>query len=170
MLGIALTPVLIGGITAAVSALGPSSPTVAITPPAGFQAVTDAYYGYAVPRAWGADSSATDATGDYLYRGAGGWAGETLRDRGTPPVAGEAAPPSLGVFAEPHPVPFTLVGGRGVTVPGASAALAFQLVRGGRVDAQVLDVWTAGSRTELWLAVHADPATTRAVLGSLRGA
>ena len=43
------------------------------------------------------------------------------------------------------------------------------LTRPGGFQAVAIDAWQAGSGAEVWLLVHADPATTATVIGSLSG-
>jgi hypothetical protein len=162
------TPLVIAAIGAAISLGGPPEPTVSVAAPAGYQPITDAYFGYVIPKSWSQNDSATTDTGIYYYQGPGGWVGETLGNRSTPPTLGEAGPPSLGVFGTATAQPFQLTGGHPVTVPGTTMAYAYTLVRDGTPTASVIDAWASGSTTELWFAVHADPATTSTVVGSLR--
>lgn len=168
MIVVCATPLVIVGVAAAVSVFGPAAPTVPVSTPPGYQAISDAYFGYVIPKEWKENDSATTDTGDYYYEGPGGWAGEVLGQRSDPPVLGEAPPSELGVFGAAQAMPFTLTGGRSVTVPGTTVAWSYRMVRNGSVVASVVDAWVAGSSSEVWLAVHADAATTTSVLTSLR--
>lgn len=167
MLAIGMTPLLVGAVAAVVYLIGPSEPSVAITPPAGYQAITDAYWGYAIPAGWTQDSAYTDSNGDFFYRGTGGWAAETLRIRAEAPTLDEAPPSTLASFGQLRPSPYQLIGGARATVPGADAAWSYTLVRGS-TTARVLDAWVRSSKTEIWLVVQADPQVSATVVSSLR--
>lgn len=162
------SPFVVAGVGYAVAESGPAAPMVSVAAPAGYQPIADAYFGYAIPRPWRENDSATTTTGTYFYTGPSGWVGEVLAERATAPALGAAGPRALGTFAERVATPFSLTGGRPVTVPGATVAYAYTLVRDGRPTARVVDAWAAAERSEIWLAVAADPATAATVVGSLR--
>ena len=168
LLAIGATPLLVGLIAAAVYMVGPSEPTVGLTPPPGYQAIADAYWAYAIPKAWTQDSAYTDSNGDFYYQGRNGWVGETLRIRDRAPTLGEAPPATLESFGQLRPARYTLRGGTATAVPGADAAFSYRLVRGSTVSG-VVDAWLKGSRTEIWLLVDADPTVRSTILSSLRG-
>lgn len=168
MLVVCATPLVVVAVAAVVSATGPAQPSVSVTVPAGYRAISDAYFGYAVPTTWAENDAATTETGTYYYQGPSGWVGETLAQRSTPPPLGEAGPAALGVFGSTAPVQFQLVGGHPTTVAGTTMAWAYELRRDGVDVGPVIDAWASTSSTEIWFAVHAAPATTSAVLGSLR--
>lgn len=137
--------------------------------PAGYRAIADAYFGYAVPAGWKQQVSYTDANGDISYGGTGGWAAESLRVRATPPVPGQGAPAELGLFGETRPTPYTLSAPTPTSVPGTRVAYRLEMTRPGGFQAAVIEAWQAQSQTLLWLVVKADPSTTSTVVGSLAG-
>lgn len=168
LLVIFVTPLLVVLIALVAFTLGPSEPSVQLTPPAGYQAITDAYYAYAIPSAWSQDPAGTDNNGDFYYRGTGGWVGETLRIRDTPPVLGESPPPALASFGQLRATPYQLTAGSAATVPGADAAWSYDLVRPGAAPDRVVDAWVRSSHTEIWLVVAAGGPASSTIVSSLR--
>jgi hypothetical protein len=164
---IGLTPLAVVIIAAIVYLVGPSEPSVALTPPPGYQAITDAYWAYAIPTGWSQDSAYTDSNGDFLYRGAGGWVGETLRIRASPSTLGEQPPLTLASFGQVRSTPYQLANGRPTTVPGATVAWSYDFLRGGVVSS-VVNAWIQGSRTEIWLLAHGTPTQNSTIVTSLR--
>lgn len=144
----------------------PKGPT--ITAPAGYHAVTDGYFGYAVPASWSTNPAYTDSAGDIDTSGPNGWAGEHRAYRLSPPVLGEAPPSSLQAFGMPRATPFQLVGGHAVHVQGAAAAFAYTATRPGGFRATVVDAWNSRTAVEVWLMVQAPPGVTATVLSTLR--
>lgn len=168
LLIIFVTPLLVVVIALVAFTVGPSEPSVQLTPPAGYQAITDAYYAYAIPSAWSQDPTGTDNNGDFYYRGSGGWVGETLRIRDTPPALGESPPPALASFGQLRATPYQLTSGSVATVPGADAAWSYDLVRPGAAPDRVIDAWVRSSRTEIWLVVSAGAPASSTIVSSLR--
>src|SRR5690242_10076767 len=88
-------PALVLGAGALVAALlsdSGGSPVHPVNVPAGFRAISDGYFAYAVPAAWSQSSAYTDDVGDLDLQGASGWAAEHLAGRTSPPGSNEAAP------------------------------------------------------------------------------
>jgi len=166
-----LAPALVIGVAALVVTLAVSSSGSSVHPsnvPAGYQAVSDGYFGYAVPSSWSQSSAYTDDVGDLDTAGQSGWVAEHLGARQTPPVAGEAPPKSLAAFGEPQPAPYHLGPATPTRVNGAAVAFRYTMTRPGGFEATAIDAWQSSSGAEIWLLVRADPATTAAVLSSLR--
>lgn len=159
-----------GGALAATLAAGSGPPAPRpLDVPAGYQAVNDGVFAYAVPRAWAKNLEYSDDTGDLDYSGTGGWVGEYLGARRTPPTAGERPPASFSVFGQIRSTPYTIGPAGRVTVAGATIAYRYQLTRPGGFDAVAVDAWQSSSGAEIWLLVHAPPAVTATVIGSLKG-
>jgi hypothetical protein len=169
MMVVAVPAVLVGTV-ALVATLLASSGGTTVRPrvvPVGYRAVSDGYFGYAVPTAWSQSNAYTDDVGDLDNQGPTGWAAEHLGARSSPPPAGEAAPASFATFGESRPVPYRLGPASPVRVKGAAVAYRYTLTRPGGFQAVAVDAWQATSGAEIWLLVHADPATTSAVVASL---
>lgn len=152
----------IGNRTAA-----PAPPTPARVPP-GYKAVADGYFAYAVPKGWATSSLYSDFAGD-LYNGqASEFAAENLSARMTAPVPGEPRPKSLEAFGEDPPEPYQISGARPITVTGATVTYEYTISRPGGFTATAVDAWLASPGAELWLVIHASPATTDEILSTLR--
>jgi hypothetical protein len=167
---VAVPGILLGAV-ALIATLyaGSGGPSVRPTSvPAGYRAVTDGYFAYAVPSGWSQNSAYTDDLGDLDTQGSSGWAAEHIGTRTTPPSPGEAPPAAFAVFGEPRAVPYRLSAASRVQVRGAAVAFRYTLTRPGGFQAVAVDAWRS-SGVEIWILVHADPATTAAVLGSLSG-
>lgn len=164
-------PALILGVVALIAAMALGSGTSSVRPvttPPGYRAVDDSYFAYAVPATWSQNNAYTDDVGDLDTSGQSGWTAEHLGVRTSPPSAGEAPPSSFAVFGQTRPAPFQMSAGTPVTVPGASVAYRYTFTRAQGFRAVAIDAWQASTGAELWLLVHADPATTAAVISSLR--
>jgi hypothetical protein len=165
-------PALILGAGALVAALMAGSGGSSVHPlrvPPGFRAVSDGYFAYAVPATWSQSSAYTDNVGDLDTQGASGWAAEHLAGRTTPPGPNPAAPAAFATFGEPRPVPYQLGPATPVQVKGAAVAYRYPFTRPDGFHAVAVDAWQSGSGAEIWLLVHADTATTAAVISSLNG-
>jgi hypothetical protein len=134
--------------------------------PSGYAPSTDGYFAYAFPATWATNNIYSDNTGDNDLSGPSGWVAEHVGVRETPPVLGEPPPASLEAFGMGRPTPYTLSGGTSVSVPGA-VAFRYTMTRPGGFEATVIDAWRSGVGAEMWLVVHADPATTKAIASSL---
>ena len=170
MLGIAVPSVAV--LVAALVATGvaqhnePTAPEVPV--PAGYTHHNDGYYSYGVPKSWSDNPANTDSVGDVESSGPGGFAGEHIGYRTGPPVIGEAQPASLQAFGQPRAEPYTLSGGHPVSVPGAAAAIEYDVTRPGGYTATAVDAWSAHTGVELWLMVHAPADVTATLLTTLR--
>ena len=161
MLFIAI-PAVVVGVVALIAALLADNSSPKVTPasvPAGYQAVSDGYFGYAVPSGWSTDSLFTDNVGDLETSGSSGWVAEHLAPRDTPLSAG-APPPSvfraLGVTSPASPE-------RTVPVSGAAGAYLYRFG-----DKTAVDAWRSSAGTEVWILISASPQITSQILSSLR--
>lgn len=165
-------PAVILGAGALVATLMAGSGGSSVHPvkvPPGFRAVSDGYFAYAVPAAWSQSSAYTDNVGDLDTQGASGWAAEHLAGRTSPPGPNQAAPAVLATFGEPRAVPYQLGPATPLQVKGAAVAYRYALTRTDGVGGVAVDAWQSRSGAEIWLLVHADTATTAAVISSLSG-
>jgi len=163
-----MTPVVIAVIgVLLITTGGPANPQVKLKVPAGYQAVTDPYFGYVVPATWTKDAVYSDQIGDLYYQGRDGWVGESERVRKTSPAPGQLGPTAISTFGLSAPTPYQLVGARPVPVPGCRFAYEYEISRQGVVDAIAIDAWDAATQTEFWLVVHASHAVAGTVLASL---
>jgi hypothetical protein len=167
-----LAPAVMVGVIALVATLAASRSAPSVHPrqvPAGYQSVTDGYFGYAVPAAWSQSSAYTDDVGDLDTTGTSGWAGEHVGARSDPPTPGETPPGSFATFGETRSVPYHLSPATPTRVKGAAVAYRYTMTRPGGFQATAVDAWQSNSGAEIWLLVRADPATTAAILASLQG-
>ncbi len=167
-----LTPVCLTAVVLlAYATHGPSEPVVAArSVPAGYRAVTDAYFGYAVPKGWAEQAAWTDQTGDFLYGSPGAFAAETLAVPRQPPTAKSAPPQAFADFGLDVPSTVQVIGvPRRIAVPGTAAAWEMRIARPGGFVGTAVDVWEASTTTQLWLLVHAPAGITAAVLHTLQG-
>jgi hypothetical protein len=166
-----LTPVCLGIITLLVfETNGPPEPVVAArTVPAGYRAVTDAYFGYAVPTRWTENVTWTDQNADWFYGTARGFVAETMLVPKHAPTTAAAPPLSFATFGLPDPAPYHLSGGHTVAVPGTAFTWVETLTRADGWTGTAIDTWEPSTTTEVWLLVHARQTTVRAVLASLQG-
>ena len=144
----------------------PSGPTIAV--PAGYHAVDDGYFSYAVPSTWATNPANTDQAGDVDTSGPSGFAGEHIDYLKGAPVVGAPPPAALQAFGVARPIPFKLSGGRPIAVPGTSAAFLYTAIRGGSAQATVVDAYDAGAGVEIWLMIEAPGDVTNQILASLR--
>jgi hypothetical protein len=171
-MGLVLFPSLIIGAVALITVLVAGSGGSPIHPaqvPAGYQAVSDHYFAYAVPSTWSQSSAYTDDVGDLDTQGQTGWVAEHLGARATPPTPGESPPLTFATFGESRNVPYRISPAVATTVRGASVAYRYTLTRSGGFQATAVDAWQSGTGAEIWMLVHADPAITSTVLASLNG-
>jgi hypothetical protein len=171
-MAVVVVPALILGTGALIASLlagsGGSSVRPARLPP-GYRAISDGYFGYAVPSAWTQNNAYSDDVGDLDNQGTSGWAAEHIGARTTPPLAGASLPASFAAFGEVRPLPYHLSAGRPVSVKGATVAYQYTLTRPQGFQALAVDAWQAGTGAEIWLLVHADSATMATVIASLNG-
>jgi hypothetical protein len=171
MAGIAI-PALILGVAALIFAVKAGSGAPAVHPvrvPPGYHAVSDGYFAYAAPSTWSQNNAYTDDVGDLYTSGSSGWVAEHLGARTSAPSVGEAPPSSFAVFGQSRAGPFQMGAATAISVPGAQVAYRRLFTRPGGLQAVAIDAWQAGSGAEVWLLVHADPATTATVIGTLSG-
>jgi hypothetical protein len=167
-----IIPALVLGVLALIASLALGSGKSSVSPltvPPGYRAVSDSYFGYAVPSSWLQNNAYTDDVGDLDSQGPSGWAAEHLGPLSSAPAPGEAPPASFAVFGQARPTPFQISGPTRITVKGAAVAYRYTVTRPQGFQAVAINAWRVDSGAELWLLVHADPATTATVIGSLRG-
>jgi hypothetical protein len=171
LLVLAIVPVAVAIVSVFVNLSG-GAPEPVVHPlrtPPGYQAVTDAYFGFAIPKRWPQNGSLSDPNGDFYYNGAGGWVGESERIAKASPGPSTPVPEALWAYGVTTPTKFASSGGHRINVPGTNFAWAVTLTRPDGSTSQAVDVWERNSQTEAWLVVHASPAVERTVLGSLQG-
>lgn len=166
-----LTPVVMTILAVlAFTTKGPPEPSVRpLSIPSGYKAISDAYFGYAIPSSWTANPVFTDANGDFFYQGRSGWVGENTRIRVAPPQPNTDVPPQLATFGQAQPVPYQLGAARTVAIPGVDRAWIYDLSRSGGFHASAVEVWQASSQTEMWLLINAGPTVAPVVAASLQG-
>jgi hypothetical protein len=146
-----------------------STPSVKpVSVPAGYKAVSDGVFAYAVPAAWTTNDLYSDDVGDLDTSGRTGWVAEHVGARPSPPVAGETPPPALRAFGANTPSPYQISTGQPTRVPGAAVAFRYQVSRPGGFQATAIDAWQSSSGAEIWLLVDASPATTAQILGTFK--
>ena len=152
---------------------GPSEPVVEPTVrPAGYLAVTDATYGYAVPSSYAQNPAWTDQNGDFFYGTARAFAAETLVSTQRPPGPRAAPPAAFDSFGASGPVVSDLGPARRIAVSGTEGAWERTVTRPGGWHGVAVDAWEPSSTHELieiWLLVKAPAEVTRTVLSSLQG-
>jgi hypothetical protein len=164
-------PAVIIGIVALVLTLNLSSSGPSVHPafvPAGYKAVNDGYFAYAVPTGWSENPFYSDDVGDLDTSGSSGWVAEHVDARAVPPTAGEAPPAVLATFGEARSTPYRIGPATAVTVPGAGQSYRYLVTRPGGFTATAIDSWIAQSGAEVWLLIHADPSTSSAVIATLK--
>ncbi len=175
MLLMLLTPASLGVVIAfALGAAGPPPPpgpsVRPLSVPAGYRAVANPYFGFAVPASYRPNAAWTDSNGDFFYGDPlHGWVAETLLVARRSPTAATRPPVTFRFFAEGRSTPYTLSGGHPVHVAGASFAWELDVHSRAGWRAVALDTWSRRSSTEMWMLVRAPGPVTRAVLASVRG-
>lgn len=150
---------------------GPPQPVVhPALLPAGYTAVTDSDFGYAVPAGYRQNPTWTDANGDFFYGTPAAFVAEAMLLPRKPPGPRTAAPAALEAFGRDRPARLTLAAPRRVRVPGTAAAWRYSVTGPGGFTAVALDTWEPATSTQMWLLVHAPAAVTAEVLSSLQGA
>jgi hypothetical protein len=164
-------PAAVLGVAALVASIvaDQSTPSVQpVTVPAGYKAVSDGVFAYAVPAGWSTNDLYTDDVGDLETSGSTGWVAEHLGPRPSPPVSGETPPPAFEVLGVNKPTPFQIGGAEPIRVPGAATAFSYQISRPGGFRATAVNAWQASSGAEIWLEVDAAPAMTARILSTFR--
>jgi hypothetical protein len=168
-MSLVLFPSVAVGAVALIAAVVADSGSTSVHPvlvPAGYRAVSDGSFAYAAPIAWAQSAAYTDDVGDLDTQGATGWVAEHLGARTTPPTAAETPPASFATFGESRPTPYRLGPAAPTQVRGTSIAFRYSLTRPG-FQATAINAWQASTGAEIWLLIHADPATTSRVVASL---
>jgi hypothetical protein len=164
-------PAAVLGVAALVASIvaDQSTPSVKpVTVPAGYKAVSDGVFAYAVPAAWSTNDLFTDDVGDLETSGSTGWVAEHVSERRNPPLSGETPPGAFQALGVNTPTPFEIGRGEPVRVPGAETAFRYQISRPGGFRAIAVDAWQAGSGGEIWLEVDASPQTTAEILSTFQ--
>jgi len=165
-------PAVVLGVAALIASIVADASTPsphALLVPAGYHAVGDGVFSYAVPDGWSKNDAYSDDAGDLETSGATGWVGDHLTARPTPPAPGEAAPQVFESFGQDRPTPFAIGNPVKIQVPRTTIAYRYDITRPGGFTATAVDAWEPSSGAELWLIVQADPQTTDRVISTLNG-
>ena len=170
LLVIGVPAIVLGGaaLIAAVLADSSTSSVHPLSVPAGYKAVSDGIFAYAVPASWSTSTLYSDNVGDLDTAGASGWAAEHVDTRATAPSLGEPPPNVFQAFGQDKPSAFQVTAGEPAEVSGADTAFRYVITRPGGFEAAALDVWQSSSNAEIWLLVDAPPTTTAQILATLR--
>jgi hypothetical protein len=164
-------PAAVLGVAALVASVIADQSTPSVKPvsvPAGYKAVSDGVFAYAVPAAWATNDLYTDDVGDLYTSGRTGWVAEHVDARPGPPVVGETPPDAFRAFGVNTPSAYQISAGDPTRVPGAAVAFRYQVTRPGGFEATAIDAWQSSSGAEIWLLVDAAPATTTEIIGTFR--
>lgn len=165
-------PAVILGIAALIASVLADAGTPKPHPlfvPAGYHAVGDGVFSYAVPNNWSKNDAYSDDAGDLETSGTTGWVGDHLTARPTAPAPGEAPPQVFESFGQDRPTPFEVGTAVQIQVPRTTVAYRYDITRPGGFSATAVDAWESSSGAELWLIVQADPQTTARVISTLNG-
>ena len=171
MLLLLLTPAcLIVLVAVTVGSKGPKEPVVhpAVTP-AGYVPVTDAYFGYAVPKGYSENAAWTDQNGDFLYGTARAFVAETMQVTSHAPTASAKQPASLRDYGLDAPKPYRVGTWRPLHVAGAQAGWETTVTRPDGWKATLVDTWIKQTSTQVWIMVHAPAGVAGKVVASLHG-
>ena len=170
LLTIAVPAVFIGGgaLAAAILADAGTPTPRPLFVPAGYHAVGDGVFSYAVPNSWSKNDAYSDDTGDLETSGDTGWVGDHLTARPTPPAAGEAPPQVFQSFGQDRPTSFAVGTAATIQVNGATVAYRYTITRPGGFNAIAIDAWQSSSGAELWLLVDASPQVTNDLIATLK--
>ncbi len=164
-------PAALLGVAALVASIVADQSTPSVKPlsvPAGYKAVSDGVFAYAVPAAWATNDLFTDDVGDLETSGPTGWVAEHVDGRSSPPAAGETPPPAFQALGVSTPAPFRIGAALPTRVPGAATAFRYQITRPGGFRATAVDAWQASSGAEIWLEVNASPGITAEILSTFQ--
>ena len=164
-------PAAVLGVIALIASIvaDQSTPSVKpVTVPAGYKAVSDGIFAYAVPRACATNDFFTDDAGDLETSGTTGWVAEHVDARAVAPAAGETPPYALEALGANKPTPFDISTAAPIRVPGAATAFSYEITRPGGFRATTVNAWQASSGAEIWLEVDASPATTARILSTFQ--
>jgi hypothetical protein len=165
-------PAVLLGLAALIASILADSGTPSPHPlfvPAGYHAVGDGVFSYAVPNSWSKNDAYSDDAGDLETSGTTGWVGDHLTARPTAPAPGEAAPQVFESFGQDRPTPFALGNPVKIQVPRTTVAYRYDITRPGGFSATAIDAWESSSGAELWLIVQGDAHTTTRVISTLNG-
>lgn len=171
LLSIAIPAVFLG-IGALVAAILADSGTPRPHPlfvPAGYHAVGDGVFSYAVPNSWSKNDAYSDDAGDLETSGQTGFVGDHLTARATAPLPGEAAPQVFQSFGQGQPTAFAVSAPTETRVAGATTAYRYTISRPGGFSATAIDAWESSNGAELWLLVDASPQVTDQLVATLKG-
>jgi hypothetical protein len=171
MLLLLLTPLCLFGLSVlAFGTNGPDEPVVhPRSTPRGWQAITDSYFGYAVPASYTQNTTWTDQDGDFFYGREGAFVAETESILNRAPTATAHPPPSFRSAGEPTLVAYTVGPAHRVTVAGTRIAFEEQVTRPGGWKATAIDAWQWDTTTQVWLLIHAPASVTGQVMASFQG-
>lgn len=172
MVSFLLTPViLLAVVFLAFETSGPNEPTIHPRfQPAGYQAITDAYFGYSIPKAWSQQAAWTSQDGDFFYGSPSAFVAETLVVTKHAPTARSRPPSAFGSFGLSAPTKVSLRGpATRLRVPGTAGGWRVEVTRPGGFVATALDVWQPSTTTQLWLLIRAPASVTATVIRSLNG-
>lgn len=165
-------PAFILGIAALIASIladaGAPSPHPLFVP-AGYHAVGDGVFSYAVPNNWTKNDAFSDDAGDLETSGTTGWVGDHLTARATAPAPGEAPPQVFESFGQGQPTAFEIGNPVRIQIPRTSVAYRYDITRPGGFTATAVDAWESSSGAELWLIVHAPPQATAELISTLNG-
>ena len=164
-------PALVLGVAALAATLLASANKPGMAPlavPAGYKAVSDGVFAYAVPSGWSTSSAYSDDAGDLDTAGPQSWVAEHVDTRTQAPILGEAPPASFADFGQQKPTPYHVSVGQPTRLSGVTAAYRYQMTRPG-FRATAIDAWQSKSAAEIWLLIDADPATTKVILSTFTG-
>jgi hypothetical protein len=157
-----LTPLCLFGISIlAFGTSGPPEPVVhpRVTPP-GWQAVTDAYFGYAVPAGYKQNTTWTSQNGQFFYGVPKAYVAETESILKTSPSATTPPPAAFRSFGEPTLSSYSAGPAHRISLPGVRIAFERTIT---------VDVWEKDTTTQAWLLIHAPAAVASQVIASFQG-
>jgi hypothetical protein len=164
-------PAVVLGVAALIASIIADQSVSSVSPiriPAGYKAVSDGVFAYAVPSSWSTNDLYTDDVGDLDTSGSSGWIAEHVDARATPPVEGETPPKAFQAFGMGTPAAFQIGAAQSVGVEGAAVAFRYTITRPGGFRATAIDAWQSSSGAEIWLLVDASKDTTAQILGTFK--
>jgi hypothetical protein len=171
LLFVVAIPAVVLGVAALIASVIADQATPTPHPlfvPAGYHAVGDGVFSYAVPNSWSKNDAYSDDAGDLETSGKSGWVGDHLTARATPPPAGEPPPQVFQSFGEARPTSFSVGPATAVHVAGATVAYRYTMTRADGSTATVVNAWQPSSGAELWLLVDASRSITDQVIATLK--
>jgi hypothetical protein len=171
MLLLLLTPLCLFGISIlAFGTTGPPEPVVhpRVTP-RGYQAITDAYFGYAIPSGYTQNTTWTSQNGQFFYGTPKNYVAETESILKTSPSATTPPPSAFRSFGEPTLTGYTAGPAHRIAVQGVRIAFERTITRPGGWHALAVDVWEADTTTQAWLLIHTPAGISHQVIASFQG-